>query len=721
MPQQKYTDTFDSEHNIVKLRPAMENGYFHSVAGYWEKLYEESDLTSRVYQERKNVALSWIEQFSLPAGARVLDLGCGAGYTAVALAHCGYQVYAVDSEQAMLEMTSRRAVAGGVKITTALADAHALTFADGTFDLVLALGVVPWLHSPRNALREMRRVLKPGGFLVVSCDNRKRLTSLLDPVYSPVLANYRKWVASTLRKWEWMRAPHTSLHLQTLHEFDMWLVEAGFRKTNSVTIGFGPFTVFRCDVLPDRLGTAIHQRLQKLAYRKRLFLRERGAHYLVAATTADLRTGELFPARPANPAVYEPNSFDVSTPVLILGGNTHGSLGIMRSLGRLGVAVHAVCSPPRGPASYSAYCKSVAMWDFAHADPQDTVSFLLEVAGKIGQRSILIPTWDEMAVFTAEYHRVLKAGFIYPQQSGELARSLCDKKEMARLAREFGVPTPQADFPRSLDDVLQYLESARFPVMLKGIDGNKLKERTGKKMVIVYSPRQLREMYLALEDPASPNLMLQEYIPGGDDRIWMFNGYFNSESECLAGFTGRKLRQTPIHTGMTSLGVCLENEVVANTTKQFMRALGYKGILDIGYRYDSRDCQYKVLDVNPRIGATFRLFLAENGIDVARALYLDMTGQQVPASPQREGRKWFVESDLKSCLDYYREGSLTFRQWLNSLRGIEEAGYFARDDLRPMRKLFAMVAGNFAKRVRLPTKSSDTTPDPRNFPTAAKS
>ena len=65
-----------------------------------------------------------------------------------------------------------------------------------------------------------------------------------------------------------------------------------------------------------------------------------------------------------------------------------------------------------------------------------------------------------------------------------------------------------------------------------------------------------------MEDPADPNLMLQEYIPGGDDSIWMFNGYFDANSDCLAGFTGRKLRQTPPYTGVTSLGVCLPNDVV---------------------------------------------------------------------------------------------------------------------------------------------------------------
>ena len=151
----------------------------------------------------------------------------------------------------------------------------------------------------------------------------------------------------------------------------------------------------------------------------------------------------------------------------------------------------------------------------------------------------------------------------------------------------------------------------------------------------------------------------------------------------LVGITGRKLRQTPVYTGATSLGICLPNPEVEATTRRWMRALGYRGILDIGYRYDARDGSYKVLDVNPRVGATFRLFVARNGMDVVRALYLDMTGQPVPEAEPQWGRKWMVEKDVASALRYRRDGKLTLREWVSSLRGVAELGYFASDDLRP--------------------------------------
>jgi predicted ATP-grasp superfamily ATP-dependent carboligase len=165
----------------------------------------------------------------------------------------------------------------------------------------------------------------------------------------------------------------------------------------------------------------------------------------------------------------------------------------------------------------------------------------------------------------------------------------------------------------------------------------------------------------------------------------MFNGYFDRQSECAFGVTGRKLRQFPVHTGATSLGICEENRTVRELTCRFMRAIGYRGILDIGFRYDARDGGYKLLDPNPRIGQTFRLFVAKEGWDVARLLHADLSGQKLPRATPNEGRRWVVEDwDLESCLDYRREGNLPLAEWVSSYVGVEEGAWFAWDDPRPI-------------------------------------
>src|SRR5439155_24113789 len=124
-----------------------------------------------------------------------------AGHTAVALAQKGFVVAAIDTVPRMLSLARARAAEQGVsqRLQFAYGDAHALGFGDGTFQLVVALGVVPWLYSPALALREMARVLQPGGLLIVTTDNRLRLTQLLDPRLTPALAGARRTVRRVMR------------------------------------------------------------------------------------------------------------------------------------------------------------------------------------------------------------------------------------------------------------------------------------------------------------------------------------------------------------------------------------------------------------------------------------------------------------------------------------------------------------------------------------------
>jgi predicted ATP-grasp superfamily ATP-dependent carboligase len=131
-----------------------------------------------------------------------------------------------------------------------------------------------------------------------------------------------------------------------------------------------------------------------------------------------------------------------------------------------------------------------------------------------------------------------------------------------------------------------------------------------------------------------------------------------------------------------------------------MREIGYRGVLDIGYRFDARDGLYKVLDINPRIGATFRLFVGEHEMDVARALYYDLTGRSVNPDHARDGRKWVAEDlDLVSTVCYLRERSLTLKQWWSSSSGIEECAYLAADDLFPILPLCLGRAAELCRRI----------------------
>jgi D-aspartate ligase len=390
---------------------------------------------------------------------------------------------------------------------------------------------------------------------------------------------------------------------------------------------------------------------------------------------------------------------DTSTPVVVLRALHQGGLGIVRSLGRLGVPVYVVDNGPWTPAFFSRHCRGRIRKDLERSSAGDSAGFLLDRARKIGRRPILIPTTDETALFVADNANALKECFLFPDQSPETAHALASKQSMFRLARALGIPTPETFFPRSRLDAIELLEAVPCPLVLKAIDCARQRRLAVQTKAIASDRHEFLELYDRMQDPQEPNLIIQEYIPGGDDSIWMFNGYFNRDSKCLFGMTGKKIRQNPVYTGSSCLAICLHNDLVERLTLHFMESVGYRGILDIGYRYDARDGTYKVLDVNPRIGSTFRLFVGDNGMDVARALYLDLTGQTVPVSQHCEGRKWIVEDwDLVSSLRYYFDGKLAPGEWIRSFRGVQETSFLSLGDPLPILPVLLQDVYELAKR-----------------------
>lgn len=167
---------------------------FDERAGWWDRIYQETSLNGRIHRRRQDVALSWVDALALPEGSRILEVGCGAGQTAVELARRGHHVWALDGSEAMLRRAQENALAAGVKsrVVHMMGDAHRLGFDSASFDLVIALGVVSWLQEPKAAMEEMARVTRPGGHVLVTSLNTLDLAHLLDPRSNPLLRPLRK-------------------------------------------------------------------------------------------------------------------------------------------------------------------------------------------------------------------------------------------------------------------------------------------------------------------------------------------------------------------------------------------------------------------------------------------------------------------------------------------------------------------------------------------------
>jgi 2-polyprenyl-3-methyl-5-hydroxy-6-metoxy-1,4-benzoquinol methylase len=263
------------------------NAFFEATSSYWRDIYASPGVFAEIHRDRYRTVLAWIDSLALAPRSKVLEIGCGAGFMAIALAERGFHVHAIDPADAMIELARRHAGESGSAdlLCFEVGDVCSLSFADVSFDLVIAIGVLPWLARPEIAMQEIARVTRPGGHVIVTADNQLRLTNLLDPLSNPALAPLRCRAKQLLARLKLRRASAKKIHARchTRGFIDDVVARVQLVKIRSVTLGFGPFSFMGHTIVPESLGTALHRRLQHLAERSMPVLRSTGAQYIVAA------------------------------------------------------------------------------------------------------------------------------------------------------------------------------------------------------------------------------------------------------------------------------------------------------------------------------------------------------------------------------------------------------------------------------------------------------
>lgn len=374
----------------------------------------------------------------------------------------------------------------------------------------------------------------------------------------------------------------------------------------------------------------------------------------------------------------------------------HGGVGAIRSLGRLGVPMYAITEDRYTPAAASRYLEKAFVWPTTGTEePGRLVEGLLRIGRRIGRPAVLVPTDEEAAVLIAEHRVALGARFLVPPVERGLPRRLASKQGLHELCVEHGIPSPTAAFPQSYDDIVAFADKARFPVVAKNREAFVRRTQPAVNGTTRIGTRE-GLLALARDWGEQPAVILQEYLPREEAEDWIVHAYFDADSTPLAMFTGVKVRSWPPHAGMTANAYVVDNPELADLAARFIKQIGFTGIIDLDLRFDRRDGLYKLLDFNPRMGAQFRLFENESGVDVVRAMHLDLTGRSVPEGEQRAGHRYIVENiDLPALLAYRRSGYTT--PHAPGRASGTELAWFAGDDPLPFLTMLARFVRPGAK------------------------
>jgi len=141
----------------ITRHPVGSRGFFDDLDQYhFEKLHHLLDLVP----------------FETSRGQSVLEVGCGAGVDLARFARNGARVTGVDLAQSAIDLATANFAQQGLEGEFKVADGEQLPFADDSFDLVYAHGVVQYTANPQRLVEECRRVLKPGGRAIFQVYNR---------------------------------------------------------------------------------------------------------------------------------------------------------------------------------------------------------------------------------------------------------------------------------------------------------------------------------------------------------------------------------------------------------------------------------------------------------------------------------------------------------------------------------------------------------------------
>jgi predicted ATP-grasp superfamily ATP-dependent carboligase len=348
---------------------------------------------------------------------------------------------------------------------------------------------------------------------------------------------------------------------------------------------------------------------------------------------------------------------DASVPALLVRIGRYpihaGSLGVVRSLGSLGVPVYALVEHRLTPLARSRHLAGAFAW-CGDDGPDDLVQQLCAIGRTLGRRAVAVATDDDAAVLLAEHADRLRPYLVLPPVVPDLPRRLAAKRHLYDLCLAHGVPTPRTLCPSSAADLDACGDELGYPLVAKNAFAAGARAAV-PGTTLVRDRRELRERFARLPDVSS--LLLQEYIPFEGDNDWFVHAYCDTGAQPAVSFVGRKAYAWPPARGITADARSAANAELRELSAGFCKALRYSGVNDLDWRYDRRDRRYKLVDFNPRVGAQFRFGLTTDGVDVVRALHLDLTGRPAAAGDQDHRRRLVVENvHLAARLGHRRAG-----------------------------------------------------------------
>jgi predicted ATP-grasp superfamily ATP-dependent carboligase len=349
-------------------------------------------------------------------------------------------------------------------------------------------------------------------------------------------------------------------------------------------------------------------------------------------------------------------------------------LNLMRDLERKGIRVVGVDCNPDNSGFRSRYGQSF-LCPNPDKEPDNWLAFMVTLAKAMGERPVLIAAADIFVSAIGRHAKALSEHFIFSESGCVLQAELSTKEKQYALAHEYGLPSPQSAYVQNAEELEEFCDHARFPVLLKPRAhrewealpiGNPLH---GHKTISTETREDLLERYRQV-CALVPQEVAQEEIVGPDSAKYCYLSVYAQSGQRLGACVVQELRAYPLLYGCASLVKPVVDEEIDRICNKFLLSIGFIGICEIELKRDTRDGQVLLIEVNPRVSGTGDCSRYV-GVETGYIHYLDLIGQT--PSPVHathfDFQHMMLVNDLTSFPIYLGQGLIGWREYLRSWRG----------------------------------------------------
>lgn len=365
---------------------------------------------------------------------------------------------------------------------------------------------------------------------------------------------------------------------------------------------------------------------------------------------------------------------------VVIGGD-HPGLAIARSLGRRGIPVYVVEDQHSISAVSRYVTRVVRVKDLL--DEQRAVDAVLEVGHRFGLEGwVLFPTRDEHVAAFSLHRAALAEFFRVTTPAWDTVRWVWDKNNTYKLAEQLGIPIPRTWNLKSADELPSLY--SQLPLAVKPAVKENFFYATGAKAWRAETPEQLQNLFRkAAEAIKIEEIMLQQIIPGDGHQQLSYCAFFR-DGRAHSTLVARRMRQHPREFGRAATYVeTVDLPEIEEMSERFLRAINFYGIVEVEFKQDLRDGQYKLLDINARAWG-FHGLGSVAGVDFPYLLFADQFGEQSEPARAKTGLGWLrLLADLPVAASDMLDGYLKFGTYLSSLKRTRIESVFCLKDPLP--------------------------------------